>query len=491
MAASTSTISSINFLPEYLRTDRNAKFLSATLDQWIQPAQLERISGFIGSKNTPNYVSTSDVYIPESLPLRRDYQLTPALVVNNAVYEIQDVIALDDLIDEIAVKGGKTENLDRLLRSEFYSYNPWIDWDKLVNYQEYYWLVNGPETISITGRLDITTDTYDVLDVESDILGNPTYTSLSGVTLSNGMKVRFSGSIFPESYLDNEYFVEGVGTAIKLVSYTLLSGTSNIASVYNDYFDTQPFDSYPFDNSERLPVDPDYITINRASQDTNPWSQYNRWVHADVIKATALANGQQPSYPADKRAQRPIVEFKADLKLFNFGSKGIENIDLIDNTTLDAFSIVENSAGYYVDGVLLEQGNRVVFNADVNHAVRGKIYQVDYVNINNSLKLTLVHVDTPVELSSTGVNLGKTHAGTNWWFNGNTWQFAQQRTTVNQAPLFDLFDNHGYSYSDKSQHLSNFIGNKIFGYDIGTGVNDTVLGFPLKYKNSVGVGSHR
>ena len=483
-------IKSVNLLPEFLRTDKNSKFLSSTLDQLIQPPQLERIDGYIGSKLTPTYVATTDFYVPESLSLRRAYQLDPAAVIKDSLGAINDVIGLDDLTNEIITQGGIGNNFDRLFRSEFYSYNPHIDWDKLVNYQEYYWLTNGPDTISITGRLDIDTNTYDVLDVESDILGKPTYTSLSGVTLSNGMKIRFSGSIFPESYLDNEYFVEGVGTAIKLVSYVLLSGTSNIASIYNDYFDTQPFDSYPFDNSERLPVDPDYITINRASQDVNPWSQYNRWVHADVIKATAVANGQQPSYPADKRARRPIIEFKADLKLFNFGSKGIENIDLIDNTTLDAFSIVENSAGYYVDGILLEQGNRVVFNADINRAVRGKIYQVDYVNINNSLKLTLVHVDTPVNLSSTGVNLGKTHAGTNWWFNGDTWQFAQQRATVNQAPLFDLFDNYGYSYSDKSQHLSNFTGNKIFGYDIGTGVNDTILGFPLKYKNSVGVGSY-
>jgi len=482
-------IKSVNLLPEFLRTDKNSKFLSSTLDQLIQPPQLERIDGYIGSKLTPTYVAADDFYIPESLPLRRAYQLNPALVIKDTLGAVNDVIALDDLTNEITAQGGIGNNLDRLFRTKFYSYNPHIDWDKLVNYQEYYWLVNGPDTILITGKLDTATDTYDVVDV-NDILGYPTYTSVSGVHLSNGMKIRFGGSTVPESYLGNEYFVEGVGTAIKLVSYNVLTGTSNISSVFNDYFDTQPFDSYPFDNSERLPIDPDYITINRASQDVNPWSQYNRWVHADVIKATALANGQQPYYPADNRAKRPIIEFKADLKLFNFGSKGIENIDLIDNTTLDAFSIVENSAGYYVDGVLLEQGNRVVFNADINRAVRGKIYQVDYVNIDNSLKLTLVLVDTPVELSSTGVNLGKTHAGTNWWFNGDTWQFAQQRTTINQAPLFDLFDNHGYSYSDKSQHLSNFTGNKIFGYDIGTGVNDAVLGFPLKYKNSVGVGSY-
>ncbi len=68
-------IKSINLLPEFLRTDKNSKFLSSTIDQLIQPPKLERLDGFIGSKLTPTYVSTSDFYIAESLPLRRDYQL--------------------------------------------------------------------------------------------------------------------------------------------------------------------------------------------------------------------------------------------------------------------------------------------------------------------------------------------------------------------------------------------------------------------------------
>jgi len=483
-------IKSVNLLPEFLKTDKNKKFLSSTIDQLIQPPQLERIDGFIGSKLTPNYVASTDFYISETLPLRKSYQLEPALTVKDSLGVVNDVIGLDDLTNEISTRGGIVNNLDRLYRTEFYSYNPHIDWDKLINYQAYYWLVNGPEAILITGPLDTVTNRYTVLNIENDILGKTTYTSVSGIKLSDGMKVRFGGSTFPESYLDNEYFVEGVGTAIKLVKYSLLSGATKIATLYTEHFDEHPFDEFPFDNSKTLPTTPDYITINRASQDLNPWSQNNRWVHADVIKVSALANGLQPTYPDDKRANRPIVEFKADLKLFNFGSLGLKNIDLIDTITKDAFSIIEGSAGYYVDGVLLEQGNRVVFNADTNNRVRGKIYQVNYITIDGNLKLELVDTGDIFTMSSVGVNLGKTFAGTNWWFNGDFWQYSQQRTSLNQAPLFDLFDDKGNSYSDKKQHLSNFTGNKIFGYEVGTGTNDTVLGFPLKYKNSIGLGSY-
>ena len=60
---------SVNLLPEYLKTDKNSKFLSGTLDPLIQTPQLERIDGFVGSVVTPNYNPNTDFYIKEDLPL--------------------------------------------------------------------------------------------------------------------------------------------------------------------------------------------------------------------------------------------------------------------------------------------------------------------------------------------------------------------------------------------------------------------------------------
>jgi len=479
MAASTSTISSINFLPEYLRTDKNSKFLSATLDQWIRPAQLERISGYIGSKNTPNYVSTSDVYIPESLPLRRDYQLTPALVVNNAVYEIQDVIALDDLIDEIAVKGGKTNNLDRLLRSDFYSYNPWIDWDKLINYQEYYWLVEGPDEIPVN---------EDLITIVENILGQQTYTNPStGLTLTNGLRLKFINTeLEGTQYYQKSYFVEGVGTdqGIRLVDVETLITPEPIASQFKDRFGTYDFDYYKFDDTEKLPLIPEYITINRASRDINSWSRYNRWVHSDVIRITAEAQGRLVEYPSEYRAQRPIIEFAADLKLYNHGTIGIPNIEFIDNTIVDP-SVINGTFGYYIDQVLLQKGNRIIFNASPNPEM---IYEVNVTA--GTYQLELVESTTVAVGSQVTIDLGVENNGTDWWYNGVNWQLSQQHTSLNQAPLFDLFTDQGISYSDKINLPSNFLGSKIFGYTLGTGTSDPYLGFPLKYRNAVEQGDY-
>ena len=479
----TENIKSVNLLPEFLRSTKNSKFLATTIDQFIQKPQLERIDGYVGSTNTPNYNTATDIYISESLPLRRDYQLDPALVVKDASGNVNDVVALDDLINEISRQGGLTDNLDRLFRTKFYSYNPHIDWDKLINYQQYYWMPTGPETVDVDGIVEL------AINIDLEILGQKSYTSPSGVIFSNGMKIRFGKNVIPASYADKEYFIEGVGTSITLTDYTSLVGSEVIANTFNENFDATPFDDYPFDTFKKLPLVPEYVTINRASIDLNPWSRYNRWVHKDVILASASYTGQNISLPADMQAKRPIIEFVANLKLYNFGSTGISNVDFVDTETTDAFSLVEGSAGHHVDGTLLEQGHRVIFTADTDSTVRGNIYEVSYITLANKLRLTLKLVASPENGAVTAVNHGKTYAGTSWWFNGDAWKYAQQHKTLNQAPLFDLFDETGYSYSDPTYYTTNFKGNKIFGYEDGT-IYDSVLGLNLKYRNSVGIGSY-
>ena len=475
------SIKSINLLPEFFRTDKNSKFLSSTVDQLIQPPQLERISGYIGSTATSTYNASTDVYINENSTLRKNYQLDPALIVNDNSGSIKKAVGIDDLTNEINIQGGLVDNFDRLYRTEFYSYNPRIDWDKFVNFQNYYWLTTGPDTIDIGN-----------VNVELDILGKTSYVMLSGISLSNGMKIKFDSTAIPVSYQGREFFVEGVGTGIKLIDYSTLTSNQVIATEYNDGFDTNPFDQYPFDNFKKLPLTPEYITINRASQDLNPWSRYNRWVHRDIITASSEANGVTPYYPSAYKAVRPIIEFQPDLKLYNFGSVGIDNVDFIDTITTNVFKTVEGSLWYHVDGIKLEKGNRVIFNADPDPLVNGKIFQVDFVKIKGTYKIKLnLAVDSdPFTGASTTIGFGNKFSGTSWWYNGNTWVLSQQHNTLNQPPLFDLFDNQGNSYSDTLYYNSNFTGTKVFGYQIGTGTADSVLGFPLAYKNTGLVGSY-
>jgi hypothetical protein len=82
------TRKSVNLLPVLFRTDKNSKFLSGTIDQLIQPPQLKRLDGWVGSKITPTYNIEKDFYIDSNLKLKQDYQLEPALVVTNDILKI-------------------------------------------------------------------------------------------------------------------------------------------------------------------------------------------------------------------------------------------------------------------------------------------------------------------------------------------------------------------------------------------------------------------
>jgi len=188
--------------------------------------------------------------------------------------------------------------------------------------------------------------------------------------------------------------------------------------------------------------------------------------------------------PFSDRAKRPIVEFEADMQLHNFGSFVKKNVQFIDTITTDVFSTVEGAVGYYIDGEEVGQGDRVIFTSDSDNFVNNKTYIVNFVKIGEKFRISLdEELDvTPQIGDSVVITKGTVKRGENWWFNGTNWVSSQQKTALNQAPRFEIYDNNGVAYSSPV-YKEIFLGSKIFGYSIGTGVADSVLGFSLKYKN--------
>ena len=321
------------------------------------------------------------------------------------------------------------------------------------------------------------------INVDEEILGNKTYRMNNGYELSNGMKVKFAGIVTPEKYATGEWYVEGVGKAIKLIPADNLEITANYLSDINTEFDTNPFDKLPFDDALSYANTKDYIIINRASPDANQWARYNKWFHKDVIEKTAEILGIVPEINQDNRAKRPIIEFDAGLKLINSGTQVKKDIDVYDNFTKDALSIIEGSLGYSVDGIPLVEGMRVIFGADTDPRVKGKIYKVTQLVFNNNTQIALKEEpDTdPLVNETVLVKTGNKFKGKILYYNGTDWNVAQEKTKTNQSPLFDIFDADGNSVS--SYASSTFTGTKIFSYREGTGTADTELGFPLSYKS--------
>jgi len=862
-------IRTLNFLPEIFKTTTNSQFLNATLDQIVDQPNTKRIQGYIGSRfgygvNAKNY------YVTEPTKTRTDYQLDPGVVfLKKDTSTAQDFISYPGIIDGLELEGALTGDNNRLFTSEFYSWDSFTDLDKIINFNQYYWIPEGPEAVTvstetvynatdyiitstsngylvtavgqsqgatnpsitllrggtytfnvnqasefwiqgmpgITGydpnqpnvqtrdilgvdnngaevgvvtftvpfktaqdeyqfpgnnRVDLVTtllyadvegellssltngidgitsidgltlmfyndedettfytitytgditdptitlvagdtipieenitanfgteyigrtfyrttgsvitlipylsalldtlyyqdgtssnkvgqirlissNTTNRINVLTDIIGQANYTSPNGVIFTNGLKVIFFGEIYPASYENIRYYVEGVGTAIELIPVTDFVVPEPFTQGTYIPFDTTPYDIGNFDVNLYIPVLQDYITIARNSIDKNPWSRSNRWFHIDVINATATytSNPELATLYAtpENKANRPIIEFYPNLRLFDAGVVGKPPIDFIDFRTTDAFNDVAGQENYYPDvevytgynaiidvvsvtpvnvtsfivgqsykistlgntnwntvagttgvtysinniiicavvgsgtgaGIKMStnvqidaeyvtgafqvgqyindstnllprnsqitavtgtttliltvawpesqivnaggnasliandiqndsysvfDGARIVFAADTNLNVRNKIYVVRFSTLvfGDTPVITLTEAEDGLVLADeqTFAFRGYNYQGMDFHFDGNNWQESQQKTTVNQPPLFDVFDDNGISFGNRDIFVgTSFAGNKLFAYGIGTGIDDPVLGFPLMYSSVDNIG---
>ena len=126
----------VNFLPDFYQTPANKKFLQATLDQLYQPGTVTKTSGFIGRENAKAATGT-DVYVQAASTVRQNYQLEPGMVIKDNLGNVTFFKDYQDYINQLNVFGANTKDHARLNAQEFYSWDPHIDWDKFVNFQDY------------------------------------------------------------------------------------------------------------------------------------------------------------------------------------------------------------------------------------------------------------------------------------------------------------------------------------------------------------------
>ena len=322
------------------------------------------------------------------------------------------------------------------------------------------------------------------------IIGKKNYTSPNGVAFTNGLKVIFRGDVVPASYANTEYYVSGVGVAIELLPVSNFICPELYVVDAND--STQVVE----------PAELDYLTISRASKDLNAWSRSNRWFHIDVINATAQYNNTQVIIDNNARAKRPVIQFRPGIRLFDMGTQGKQPVNVIDFTQTDAFSNVQGATSYSVDGYNLVQGSRVVFAADQDPNVSDKIWVVSFITPDSNPPIPAPYTGQPIinlTLADDGIVLannstvclsGLTLVGKTFWYDGAQWLQAQQKTSIQQTPLFDVYDSNGISFSNQTTYpSSNFVGSKLFSYaSPSSGVVDVVLKFPLQYLNINNVG---
>jgi len=455
---------SANLLPQgtgFIKdSNRLRKFLNTTLDQWIQVPQISNDSGYIGQKNGLYYLPADDFYLQEPTSDRNNYQLEATTTSVDADSNINYVQFYQDLVDYLDFNGGITNNHNRLFSQEFYSWAPPINVDMLINFSNYYWILIGPEVITVT----------DSTNVVLDIIGQTNYTTTSGLVLQSGMKIILTDDANFE-YNNIPFIVEGVGKSIVLIDDSAYSGFG--------LYDVLPFDTATYDSAAVQQI-PDYVTIERGDQDKNPWSTGNRWFHKDLIGSIDLTDS------LIIQASRPIIEFEKNIELMNYGRYARTDVNYLSSVVgvLD----IAGQTSYRLDGNTLYDGDRILFTNDPDPLKNNRIYKVFGIDAYGVIGLSLEtdgldSTGAPVTGEKVRILSGDTYGSDEFYFSGTSWVICQAKTSSSQQPSFVLYDSNSVRLDNISSYPgSTFAGNGIFSYTIdNTQPIDPFLGIPIDF----------
>lgn len=231
----------------------------------------------------------------------------------------------------------------------------------------------------------------------------------------------------------------------------------------------------------------DYIVIAKEDKYQTAWSRNNNWVNINTIhKLHGLMNNSfdVSEYVNNLRiAQRPIIEMIKDISLWDFSNPEIDNpwLGMVD-FILDTVGVQDDGFGNLSYAVLpVVENSLIIFKVP---AVDGDAYKKVF-RLEASGALTPVQdlqAGNTVFISNVADSSFAEWADSDAYFDGDDWQLGQQKTSVNQSPLYRLYTYENIALEDIPGSI--FQGSKIFGYKIGTGNTDPVLGFPLSYKDS-------
>lgn len=303
-----------------------------------------------------------------------------------------------------------------------------------------------------------------------------------GTPISNGMRVIFTNDLLTERN-GVPFLFEGVGSSIIMINDSQYGADGG--------FDTSPYDTTPYDSTineeDNLSATiPDYITIQRGSRDGNAWSRRNRWFHKDVIQ-----NLNQSVSSTLIQAHRPIIEFFRDMQLYNNGDYARPDVDLV-YAGGDIQSLTGLPAGTKIDGVTLKDNFRILVINDQDPERTNRIFKVYGISNSNAISFA-IETDgqnifgQPVSGETAVVNAGLVYGNKNYHYNGSEWIESQEKTTYNQAPLYQLYDDKGIPLDDIVEYPSStFFGSTLFQYNISnTALKDTILGLQV-VKDSFG-----
>ena len=182
------------FLPTQFQSEANKKFLNATLDQLVTNPNVKPINGYIGRKFSPGNNDINS-FIREPNLSRANYQLEPGIVSRNQISnDIEFAVNYPEFLQQINYFSGNISDPNKLLSEDYYSYTPYIDADKFVNFGDYYWLPAGPSSVNVVANVNDQQRIFYVdLNADRQIVNFNTYNKLKNpiITLIRGGVYQF------------------------------------------------------------------------------------------------------------------------------------------------------------------------------------------------------------------------------------------------------------------------------------------------------------
>jgi hypothetical protein len=268
-------IRTLNFLPDIFQTPSNAEFFGATLDQLVNPPSITKIQGYVGSRFGTG-VNAKDYYVVEPTKTRVDYQLDPGVVFTKPNESVaKDFISYPGILDSIAMQGGIVDNNSRLFTSQFYSWDSFTDLDKTINFNQYYWLPEGPPAVTVAAASVFSKENYTVTDLPngySIAAGagagtiNPTLTLLRGGTytfsVSQTSQFWIQGApgvsgyspLQPNQPVRDVFGVSNNGASTGIVTFAVPSKTAQDEYAFPGNNVVDVVSTTPFDQVNGMPV---------------------------------------------------------------------------------------------------------------------------------------------------------------------------------------------------------------------------------------------
>lgn len=425
--------------PDYLKTPRNDQETYVADDMMYEPENADFHLGYIGTGDllTPLDLERTPL-LHEETAFRQKYQLSIGATYIEPAFLVRESAAFySDLVGQIAANGGLVEDPNRIFETDFYAWTPPIDYDKHMNFSRYFWIVPG-----------------EAADIHGVYITKEPQASKTTI-------YEFDGSVFNRIEVPIVDGLPAVGASGEYVEDASFPARPIFRSNGTNWVVTEflPVGDIPTDTSSFVSGDTIYVT--RTGPNFNRplvWmysEQADRWIAQPVVVSLS-----EPDAPREGMIWEDVrVKPQRKLKVYTGGLF----VDLVYTNELGPLGIGTDKQYIYdirnfFDSISL---------SDAKDPWARENWWRHFEDLSPADRSALLSEDQAVRPI------------VEFW-NGIDSVTGDTKDTQNDQPVYKKFayDLLLNDVIDTGETTT------IYAYEVGTGRDDSVLGFPLEFNDS-------